>query len=137
MKRRTIISLGAFTAIVIGGAVAIGLFNKSHVDTANEKPEHTVSSSELFSAFSNNEAEANALYVDKVIRIEGDVLEVSSASDGSHIVLLNTSDPIFAVKCVLLDESTIPQANEHISLQGVVAGFNSDVEVVRAVVINN
>lgn len=137
MKRKSILSLGALTAVVVGVAVAIGLFNKPHVDTATENPAHTLTSTALFSAFSNNETEASALYVDQVVRLEGDVLEVTSASDGSHIVLLNTTDPIFAVKCVLLKESTIPQVNEHISLQGIVAGFNSDVEIVRAVVINN
>lgn len=135
MNKKTVIAIIAL--LIIGGIVAvISIYNKPHRDVMDEEVGATLSAQELFSSFENNLAEANKKYVENVVEVTGEVVEISSNDDGTTTIILGTSDPIFGIKAVLLkSEESIPEKGNEVTLRGIVSGFNSDVEIVRAVIV--
>jgi hypothetical protein len=127
MKKLLIILL--FSGIAAAMTFYI-LYNKPHRDPANETSIQ-ISAEELFTAFNEDETNANTLYLDKVLEVKGKILEVTTNQDQMTVVVLETNDPIFGIRCSM-SKSTDVSVSDFIIVQGICTGYLSDVIITNA-----
>jgi hypothetical protein len=120
-----------FVLVVTFGVVYI-LYNKPHRDPATEKS-IKVSSIELFKAFESNEVEANKLYLDKVLEVNGIIAEVTSNQNGMPVLALETENILFGVRCTMNSAETDAKVGETVIIKGVCTGYLSDVIITNAI----
>ncbi|WP_020538140.1 OB-fold protein [Lewinella cohaerens] len=133
---KNIIKYGLLLA-VIGAGIGVYLWNKPHENMDRAKTDVQISAGELFTAFAENEAQANEIYLDKVIAVTGKVREVSKSPEGLVKVTLDSGDEMFGVICQLDELSehqrTEFQPGESVMLKGKCTGMLMDVVLVRCV----
>ncbi|WP_044401608.1 hypothetical protein [Lacinutrix sp. Hel_I_90] len=78
MKKKQVIILTLFLAILIAGLVYNYTFNSKHRNIVNEEATITLSANELHSYFLNNESLATTNYLDKVIAVSGKITSVET-----------------------------------------------------------
>jgi hypothetical protein len=122
--------------LVTSGVIYI-MYNKPHRDPATEKS-IPISSIELFRNFEEDEAQANKLYLDKVLEISGKITEITANQDLTPIIVLETENMVFGIRCTMNDsEITKVQVGEFVTIKGICTGFLSDVVVTNAIVVKN
>lgn len=131
-----IIKYGLLLA-VIGAVIGVYMWNKPHENMDHAKTDVEISAGELFTAFAENEAQANEDYLDKVIAVAGKVREVSKSPEGIVKVTLDSGDEMFGVICQLDELSdhqrTDFQPGESVTFKGKCTGMLMDVVLVRCV----
>jgi hypothetical protein len=105
--------------------VAYIMYNKPHRDPTRESAIQ-ITSAVLFDNFNQDETNANSLYLDKVLEVTGRVLEVTTNQDQMMVVVLETSDPIFGVRCSMSSPVNV-RVSEQVTVKGICTGFLSDV----------
>ncbi len=126
------IFIGTLLLLSIAGVVAYLVYNKPHRDPATEKS-IKVSSIELFKAFENNEMEANKLYLDKVLEVNGKITEVTTNQNGIPVVALETEDVLFGVRCTMKNAEQNAKVGEDVTIKGICTGYLSDVIITNAI----
>ncbi|MAT53947.1 MAG: hypothetical protein CMN32_05660 [Saprospirales bacterium] len=121
---------------ILGAAVGFYFYNKPLDAMAGQKADFKLTAEELFNAFENDEAAANAKYLDKVVEVRGKVLEVKPDEDGKTGILLDAGG-MFGVNCKLDDLAEDQRQNftegEEVSLKCICTGKLMDVVLVRCV----
>jgi hypothetical protein len=126
----------AFVAAVAG--FLIYSYNKPPRNVVSETG-LPITATELYTKFTSNEPQANHAYLNKVLQVSGQVLEVKSTSSAGRVVVLNTGDPMFGVACTLnkADPSTPPvKPGEKITVKGICTGYLSDVVLTNSYLVN-
>jgi hypothetical protein len=104
-------------------------FRKTESSVASQKADYTLEVSDLLEAFERNETEANALYLDKVLLVSGNVASVSSDSLGFS-VYLKQGETLSGVICSFdkeaIDTSRI-KIGSSLSIKGQCTGYLMDV----------
>jgi hypothetical protein len=126
------------TLALAGGIYGYYLWNKPHKDVQAAKTDVAIAADQLYKAYVADEAAANALYLDKTIAVTGVVRSSEKNADGTAKIVLETGDPDgFGVSCELdpltKHARTDFQAGETVTLKGLCAGFNLDVQLARCV----
>jgi hypothetical protein len=124
--------------IVIGGAAGWYMYQKPVSSLENEDPVKTLTATELFEEFGENEQEAMKTYQNKVVEVSGKVIEQMENTDGSKTLILDGGDPIFGVKCRLdpsVETESLPQKGEEVRLKGLLIGMNADVEMNQCIIL--
>ena len=133
---KNIIKYGLLVA-VIGAGIGVYQWNKPHENMDHAKTDVELSASELFTAFAENEGQANEAYLDKVIAVTGKVREVSKSPEGLVKVTLDSGDEMFGVICQLDELSdhqrTDFQPGASVTFKGKCTGMLMDVVLVRCV----
>lgn len=132
MKKYVIILL---VFAIIGTITGWYLYTKPVKSTSSKSTDISLNSEELFNAFTNDEAAANSMYLDKVVSVTGDVTNVSM-EDGHRVIRLNSGTEMFGVVCKMeQDDSDAEQVNvgEKITIKGICTGMLMDVIMVRCV----
>jgi tRNA_anti-like len=133
MKKRSLILFILF-AVLIGAALLFyAKWNKPH-ENIKDLTGISVSASDLFGAFSENEQLANKTYNGKVIEVTGVVTAIETNQEGKTTVQLQTNDPIFGVNCSMEKELAIKQG-EIVTMKGICSGFTTDVILIRCYLI--
>ncbi len=101
-------------------------YNKPHRNLDDETA-IAIEASSLFESFEKNETEANALYLDQVLKVRGKVSSESINQEGKQVVVLETYDPMFGVSCTLDSPSDKIEIGIVIELKGFCKGYLSDV----------
>src|SRR6185503_9008371 len=124
--RNIFFTLGCFLVVILAG-VLLYLYNKPSRNVAGEKG-IPVTATELYQKFTSNELQANQVYLNKVLQVSGQVLEVKSTQHAGKVVVLNTGDPLFGVACTLDNaQMQAVKPGEKIIIKGVCTGYLSDV----------
>jgi hypothetical protein len=134
---RILFTLGCGLVIALAGT-ALYLYNKPPRNVADETG-IPVSATELYAKFTSNEPQANQAYLNKVLQVSGQVLEVKNAPSAGKVVVLNTGDPMFGVACMLNNiQSPARQVKpgEKITIKGICTGYLSDVVLTNSYLIN-
>ena len=121
-----------FFALVIGGATYY-IYNKPHRDPSSEIS-IKISSEKLFKSYETNEAEANRLYLDKVVEISGKIVEITFNQDQIPIIILETENTFFGVRCTMQSSLINVSVGETITVKGICTGYLSDVIITNALV---
>lgn len=125
--------------ILIGLAACVviyTMYNKPHRDPSSEKS-IPVSSIELFRSFEENEAQANQLYLDKVLEISGKITEITANQDLMPIIVLETENMVFGIRCTMTHSEAKVQVGESVTIKGICTGYLSDVIITNAILVNN
>lgn len=123
-----------FLAALVGFGVAYYMYNKPVESLADVSPVHSLTANELFSAYENDEAEADSMNLNKVIEVSGIVQDVMSDTSGVTLTL-QTASGIFGVKCQMdkNEQPTDIQKGQEVRLKGICTGYLMDVVLVRCV----
>jgi hypothetical protein len=123
---------------IIGLVVAIGLvavligykmYNKPH-RSVEEESSISISASELFNQFRQNEEQANSTFLNKAVEVTGVVSEVFKNQDGMQVIVLKTADDLYGISCTMDHDQPI-HVGAVVTIKGFCMGYLSDV------VINN
>ena len=139
---KKIIAISSIFIVVIGGSIGIYMYNKPHADISKMTPDFVMEAKLLFEEFESDEQMAGQKYIDKVLQVNGTLVEVNRDSDGS--VILSLEDFLFGVSCSI-DSSTavsdmvmIDQLNpgDNISVKGQCDGMLTDVKLSHCILVN-
>lgn len=123
MKKKTLLISALFFATT--GAIALGgymIWNKPHRDVTQMKAT-SLGVESLYTAFSENEQQANAAYLNKTIQVSGIITEHSVNQDGNPVAILGTSDPLGGIQCTFRDNNMNLKNGEQITVKGFCNGY--------------
>lgn len=134
-NRKKIITWVLLSVLVIlgtGGIVGYKMYTKPHRSVAKAKTIQ-ISATDLVSAYENNEAGANSLYLDKVLEVKGEVNEVSKNQKGETVITLKGSDMSGLICTLEGTPATEVKPNSPVVIKGICTGYLTDVVLVRCV----
>ena len=129
--KRIVIALLAIA--LIGGLIAYKMYNKPHTDVASTEVKASLSATELFQRFVDDETLANEEFVEEVIQVSGLVSEVDKSNESEIQIALKTSDDQGFVRCGLeaVEGAKLGQYSEgdELTLVGICKGVLADDEL--------
>ena len=134
MKKKSIqiifllVGLLAITLVV----VAYKMYTKPHRSVEDEKA-ITIVATELFNAYEKNETAANTKYLNQMLEVTGKVSEVSTNMDSKKVVVLETSNLVFGVRCTMQDSLVSIQVGATTTIKGICTGYLSDVVITNGI----
>lgn len=133
---RIFFALGCSLVVALAGTLMYH-YNKPARNVAAETG-IPVTATELYYKFASNEPQANQAYLNKVLQVSGQVLEVKSMPNSGKVVVLNTGDPMFGVACTLNNTPATGNVRpgEKITVKGICTGYLSDVVLTNSFLIN-
>jgi len=119
-----------------GAAIAYYLYNKPVASLEHKKADVTATSAEIYSAYEQDEAAANTVYLGKIVEVTGPVSLVTDEG-GKIKVHLDTGSPMAAVICEL-ESGPMPalKTGQVVTIKGSCSGYLSDVVIVQSVLVN-
>jgi hypothetical protein len=112
--------------------------NKSVLKVADAECKFRLSAVELFNDFSTRESYADSCYSGQIIEVSGKVRSLSTDGPNKSLIL-ETDDMIFGIDCGIdsTNHQKLSQIKEgqDISIRGECAGLNSDVVMVRCIIL--
>lgn len=119
-----------FLLILVSAGVISYLYYKKPADIRKSTADQETTAALLLKDFSDNEAAANARYLDKVIVVEGNISKIE-LNEGNPTVFLDTGDPMAAVTCSFY-ETEIPllknlKIGTTVKIKGLCTGMLMDV----------
>ena len=132
MKKKALLFTFLGVMIAIAAAIAI-IWNKPH-ETVDDQTGQKISAAALADAFGQNEQNANAAYLNKVIEVTGRIAETSKNQDGKGVVVLEASDPLSGVQCTMKDDGNY-EVGKPITIKGFCNGYTTVVLLSDCVVV--
>lgn len=138
MKTSVKIALAVVFVLAVGGILAaLYLYNLKPKDLQNVSPDYVITPSDLQKAFEEDEKGSSAKYINKVVEVSGEIIEIIGAEKKSFNVTLQTGSDFSKVICTFPD---IPNPDvfilgKQITVRGVCSGFLSDVLLNNCAVI--
>ena len=133
--------------MLIIGALAVYIYkeyNRTHEDTAELKPDYSLTSSSLLKEFEQDEPASNKKYWDKILLVDGRVKDVTVDERGLYSLIVGDSTSMSSVRCSMdgahNHEAKSAKKGDWLAMKGICVGFNadellgSDVILVRCVV---
>jgi len=108
------------------------MYNKPHRDPLAEAS-IKISATELFQNYENDETTANGHYLDKVLEVSGKIAEITTNQELIPIVVLETDNPMFGVRCTMENPIVNAQVGDSVTIKGICTGYLSDVIITRSV----
>lgn len=116
--------------IIIGiiGAIASYLYNKPPRNISETKEDYILSATDFYKEYSADEAAANTKYLEKVIAVEGVVVEIQLENPDEPTVALKTTNPEITVRCgfkkELMENVKKLKTNDKIKIKGKCDGMD-------------
>lgn len=147
MKRKKTILVIVGVILVFVAVAAFYIYkeyNRTHKDTAELKPEFSITATQLIKDFEMDEKSSDQKYWDKVVEVNGLVKDIQKDDRGFYSVVLGDTSTKSSVRCSMdsthnREAESVQKGNRAI-LKGICTGFNadellgSDVILVRCVV---
>ena len=139
MKKKRII-LMISSAILISSVIAVLMYFKPHRSVRSEEASFSLSVTELVSAFVDDEAKANQLYVGKVVEVHGALKEMI-LNDSTLILLMGDTAQMTGVSCYLQKDQknkyTSLKRGESVTVKGICNGMLIDVVLDKGLLLPN
>ncbi len=125
--------------LLVAGAAFYGYkeFTRKHESLKETKADVAMPSSDLLAAFTKDENQANAQFLDKVISVQGAVKSVQKDEKGLYTVFLGNEGEMSSVSCQIDEKDSAAVANlkpgEKVTFKGVCTGMLMDVVLIRCV----
>ena len=130
MKTYVKIALAVVSLIAIGGILAaLYLYNLKPADMSKSKPDFVITATLLQKEFDDNEKDASAKYINKIVEVSGKISSVKPGENNITSITLETESPLSSVICTVAagtDVSKLTEGNE-ITIRGECSGFLMDV----------
>jgi hypothetical protein len=115
----------ALCAFVIG----FGIWNKPHSDVKDADAVETNAIS-IYNSFTSDSAKAKSVYLDKIIKVSGEVEKVLVNQQQQQIILLKTSVSGASVNCTMEQNRNKIKQGDKVVLKGICSGYiNGDTEM--------
>ena len=119
-------------AILCTIAWGVHLYFKTRPDIGSMKASVSLSATSLYAQYQKDEAPANTLFLEKIIAVDGEVLDVSKTDSTLSIQLKGGDNG--GVNCSIRNiPKTIPQKGSRVTIKGKCSGFLMDVNLVDCV----
>jgi len=125
-------------ALVAAGAVYYYVFVYSVQNHRNINDEQAISiiADSLAQQFTNDEAVANTIYLNKVIDVKGVVIDTASNQLGIPTLTIGNVNNLSNVFITLSERPKLPiKLNDTLRVKGICSGFLSDVVINDATII--
>lgn len=125
-------------ALVAAGAVYYYVFVYSVQNHRNINDEQAISiiADSLAQQFTNDEAVANTIYLNKVIDVKGVVIDTASNQLGIPTLTIGNVNNMSNVFITLSERTKLPiKLNDTLRVKGICSGFLSDVVINDATII--
>lgn len=136
MRVRMIILLVILVAV---GIYAYQKFTRRPADLMEGKPDVEVKATELIARYGTDEKEANKKYLGKVLDVSGNVIAVERPNDSATMVLVGEPGSSIRISCLMNPKYAFLAGDynkgDAIRIRGVCAGFFTDVQLNRCVII--
>jgi hypothetical protein len=138
IKKYILIALVFVIGVV--GLFAYKEYNRKPADLSSLKEQVIIDATKLIAAYENDEANANKLYLGKVLLVNGKISAIENQQDTLVNILLGGQDNMHKVSC-LLDKAQIKNIKNYsvektIAIKGICTGFLADVELNRCVIVD-
>lgn len=147
MKRKRTLLITAGIVLVLGGIIALYIYNeynRMHKDTAQLVPDYSMTANGLIKEFEDDEKSSNEKYWNKVIQVHGIIKDMAKDEKGFYSVVLGDSTGMSAIRCSMdtthNNEVASLKKGTGALMKGICTGFNrddllgSDVVLIRCVV---
>ena len=118
----SVITIGIFATI------AYKMWNKPHRDIAATKEDFILSATDFYQEYSAGEDSSNAKYLEKVIAVEGTVVEIQLENNEEPTVALSTAKEGITVRCgfkkELLADVKKLKAGDKVKIKGKCDGMD-------------
>ena len=126
--------------LIFVGITTFFIFNKPHRNISKEEIDYSVSSDDIFSEFLKNANTANQKYLDKIVMINGNLIQINHINN-QYFLLIGGKEAV--VHCEMTQES-IPliiglKESENVNIKGLFIGFDDllqEIQLKKCVVIN-
>jgi len=141
MKNKRFIILGILVFVGLAGAmIGLNMFTQTHEGLEHLKADHEIDAAKLFTAFEENETQANELYLGKIIEVQGRISSIEVPSEGTANIVLEASEDSFGgINCSFteIDAKQVStfEKGQNLRIRGECSGFLMDVTLVRCVII--
>ncbi len=138
MKRSHLIIIAILISLV-AAFVVYNSFLKTAPRVKSLKANYTMDAQALYAAFETDENEANGMYLNKIIEVNGVVESIDFPEEGSPSIALQT-EGFGVIKCTFevgtsaSDLATI-EKNQTIIIKGECLGYLLDVQLIRSIII--
>ncbi len=123
--------------VIICAVLAFGYYQynkpKPDVATLDATP---VSAITLYKEYTINEINANRLYLNKPVQVNGKVLEVKQNKYEPFQIILDTGDPMFGVACTMGNSRKIVRPGDQVTIKGICTGYLNDVVLINSILLN-
>ena len=134
-----------FTLILVVVILVIGMvfyvFYKPARTADSEKAAFKLTSAKLFNDYSDDEKKANALYLNKVLEVEGKVDEVTTDQNGARSIVLKEEEDILGVVCTV-DEAEMKdvklapvEKGDKVVIKGICMGYDMEVKMNKCIIV--
>lgn len=150
MKRKRIlkiIGILAITGVIIGGSIALYMFNMPHRDVQSQKADFSLTSTEIVNEYLNNKEAANQKYLaadgeSKILEITGTIQKITEDLNKQTVILIKNEGDNAGVRATILPGSELLiselKTGEKITVKGVIrsgAAYDEDLEMYEHVVL--
>jgi hypothetical protein len=136
MKKTRRILIAIALVVLVGICIAYMVWNKPN-DKAEDHTGVAVSTTELTTAYAQNEDTANAKYLSKVLEVQGTVEAIDKTQDGAVVIKLKGTDDM-AVQCTMRDANAFATKGGTATVKGFCSGSTMfDILLTDCIVVNN
>ncbi len=150
MKKKRILKIMiilVIAGIIIGGGIALYMFNMPHRDVQSQKADFSLSSTEIVNEYLDNKDAANQKYLaadgeSKILEITGTIQKITEDLNGQTVILIKNEGDKAGVRATILPGSELLiselKTGENITVKGVIrsgANYDEDLEMYVDVVL--
>ncbi len=126
------------SVILVTSVICLLIYYKPHRSVSKEEAAFKLSVSQLVDAFSQNESQANSIYLGKILEVQG-ILKEIILNDSSLVLLLGDTAQSTGVSCYLQkdqkDRYTTLKRGESVNVKGICNGMLLDVVLDKGILL--
>ena len=135
MKKNKIkIALIVLLVLLVVTVIGVKTYNKPHVDVVKTEAKYKLDAQQLINSFITDEDKASKKYVNTIIQVSGEALEISPGT-----ISIKYKDSASTILCNFLpkedEKLTKIKKGDKIKVKGICTGYLLDVVLVECVLI--
>ena len=135
MTKKSIFKVGIILSVVSMGVLAFFSCNNNNTKENSQSGSVETSVNELVSDYVKDEKDANAKYLNKILILTGEIMQVELNMDYKTVLTFKTGDPLSAVTCTMKNASDL-KIGDNVKIKGLCTGFVGDVRLIDGEIIN-
>lgn len=126
-----------FVTVVI---FALIIYNKPHRNIKDVKPDFTLNAKDLLRAFEANSTDAESIYLNKVVVVDG-VIKSKSKTNDNRSVIVGDAENFFGINCSFnlgeIERIDKIETGSAITIKGECKGYLDDVILVNCFLVED
>ena len=137
-KKMNILMMGVGTITLIVVAMVAFVYHKPHRSVERLQAQYELTAQELQSIYSTDEDKANQLFLDEIIRVQGELSTVEKNDLGETVLVIKTGSTMSAVRCTMTqgqhDLSGL-QPGDQVAVKGICTGMLLDIILTKGILL--